>query len=161
TLKWDLWLGPAAERAYSPDYVPYNWRFWWDFGTGEAGNWGCHILDIPYWALRLKYPTHVKPGAGSPDAERTPKEMSASFTFAAEGGRPAVILHWYHGTPPVLKELGLDGKGMNNLFIGSKGMLLCGFNKTVLLPEEKFKDYTAPDPTLPKSPGFHQEWFDA
>ncbi len=44
-LNWDLWLGPAKERPYSPDYCPYKWRFWWDFGTGETGNWGCHILD--------------------------------------------------------------------------------------------------------------------
>ena len=58
-LKWDLWLGPAKKRPYSPAYCPYNWRFWWDFGTGESGNWGCHILDIPFWALQLKYPNRV------------------------------------------------------------------------------------------------------
>jgi len=47
-LKWDLWLGPASERSYHPAYVPYRWRFWWDFGTGETGNLGCHILDLPF-----------------------------------------------------------------------------------------------------------------
>ncbi|MGD8239869.1 MAG: Gfo/Idh/MocA family oxidoreductase, partial [Armatimonadota bacterium] len=53
-LRWDLWLGPAPYRPYHPAYAPYKWRFWWDFGTGETGNWGCHLMDIPYWALDLR-----------------------------------------------------------------------------------------------------------
>ncbi len=44
-LKWDLWLGPAPYRPYHSAYAPYRWRFWWDFGTGETGNVGCHLLD--------------------------------------------------------------------------------------------------------------------
>ena len=161
TLKWDLWLGPAAERPYSPEYVPYKWRFWWDFGTGETGNWGCHILDIPFWALGLKYPTKVEASGPEPDAKRTPKTMATKFEFPAEGKRPALTLHWYHGTPPILKKEGLKGDDMNNLFIGSEGMLLCGFNSVKLLPGDKFKDYKEPKATLPKSPGFHKEWFAA
>lgn len=161
TIQWDLWIGPGKEHAYTPELAPYKWRFWWDYGTGEAGNWGCHILDIPYWALNLKYPTRVTHSVGTPDAIRTPKEMSATYEFPAVGDRPALTLHWYHGTPPILKELNLNEKGMNNLFIGSKGMLLCGFDKTQLLPEDRFKEFKEPAPLLPKSPGFHKEWFAA
>lgn len=161
TLKWDLWLGPAAERAYSPEFAPYKWRFWWDFGTGETGNWGCHILDIPFWALNLKYPTKVEASGPKPDAERTPQSMTVKYEFPTEGMRGPVTLHWYHGTPPILAKLNLKAGGMNNLFIGSKGMLLAGFGSTKLLPEDDFKDYKYPEPTLKKSPGFHQEWFDA
>jgi predicted dehydrogenase len=160
-LKWDLWLGPAAQRPYSKDYVPYNWRFWWDFGTGDTGNWGCHILDIPFWALGLKYPTRVEGSGPPPDPQRTPKSLTSRLEFAADGKRPAVTLHWYQGTPPILKQLGLNGRGMNNLFIGADGMLLCGFGKYRLLPEDRFKDFKQPAPSLPKSPGFHQEWFNA
>jgi predicted dehydrogenase len=161
TLKWDLWLGPAAERPYSPDYAPYKWRFWWDFGTGETGNWGCHILDIPFWALGLKQPTRVEASGPEPHPQTTPKSMAVKFEFPPEGKRGAVTLHWYHGTPPILAKLGLKGAGANNLFIGSEGMLLCGFGAPTLLPEEKFKDYKGPAPFLPKSPGFHKEWFAA
>lgn len=168
-LHWDLWLGPAAERPYNPAYVPYKWRFWWDFGTGETGNWGCHILDIPFWALGLKYPVRVDTegipaDSDPPHPETTPLKMHAVYTFPAEGTRTAMRLHWYHGTPSLLKEKGLTGaqtKGMNNLFIGDKGMLLAGFNRVLLLPEEDFKDFKAPEPFLPKSPGFHREWLDA
>ena len=162
-LKWDLWLGPVAERPYSPDYVPYNWRFWWDFGTGETGNWGCHILDIPYWALDLKYCSKVSASGPEVDPQRTSKAMSVRYEFPARGELPPVVLHWYHtkSAPAILKERGVSLKGANNLFIGSKGMLLCGFSNHVLLPEERFADYKRPEPSIPDSPGFHKEWIAA
>ena len=162
TLDWDLWLGPAHERPYSKAYVPYNWRFWWDFGTGDAGNWGCHILDIPYWALGLKYPTKVEAGGPPPDKQRTPKSLSARFEFPASDKRPAVVLHWHQGIPQAAKDLGVKLDAFNNLFIGTEGKLLCGFGKQyLLLPEKKFAGFQLPAPTIPKSPGFHKEWFQA
>ena len=162
TLKWDLWLGPTTEkRDYSPAFAPYNWRFWWDYGTGEAGNWGCHILDIPFWALNLTYPTRVEGGGSDVDPERTPKAMHTRFAFPAVDDRPAVTLHWYQGTPPVLKELGIEkAGGFNNLFVGDKGMLLAGFKTVKLLPDEKFAAVDI-EQTVPKSPGFHKEWVTA
>lgn len=160
-LKWDLWLGPAADRPYSPDYCPYNWRFWWDFGTGEAGNWGCHILDIPFWALDLKYPTKVDGDGPAVDEQRTSKSMHAKFEFPAEGQRPAVTLHWYHGTPAILEKLGITKPKGNNIFIGDKGTLIAGFDTFTLLPADKFADFKLPAPTIPKSPGFHTEWLNA
>lgn len=161
SLKWDLWLGPAADRPYAKEYVPYNWRFWWDFGTGEAGNWGCHILDIPYWALGLTYPTKVSGGGPEQDPQRTPKSMHTKFAFPASDLRPGVELHWYHGTPPILKELGIEKPRGNTLFIGTEGMLLAGFESVQLLPSDKFVDFKMPEPTIPKSPGFHREWLNA
>src|SRR5437667_11349674 len=41
-LKWDLWLGPAAERDYHPAYVPFRSRGWWDFGCGAIGDMAIH-----------------------------------------------------------------------------------------------------------------------
>lgn len=162
TLKWDLWLGPVAERPYHSTYAPYGWRFWWDFGTGETGNWGCHILDIPYWALGLTHPTRVEGSGPEPHLQTTPKQMATRFEFPAEGSRGPVTLHWYQvsGGPPILKELGISGGG-NNLFIGTKGMLLCDFNKHKLLPEKDFAGFEAPPQTIPKSPGFYREWIAA
>jgi predicted dehydrogenase len=160
TLDWDLWLGPTAERPYSKAFAPYNWRFWWDYGTGETGNWGCHILDIPFWALELKYPTRVEGTGPTPDDAKTPKSMATTLEFPANDNRPAVTLHWYQGRPSILKELGLDGKGVNNLFIGTEGMLLCGFDKYHLLPADKFADFT-PEWKMPKAANFYGEWFEA
>lgn len=167
-LDWDLWLGPAEPRPYHPTYAPYGWRFWWDFGTGESGNWGCHILDIPYWALNLKYPVRVDSNTefgAPPHPETTPLKMHVTYIFPAEGKRAAFRLHWYHGTPPILKERGLTepARGMNNLFIGGEGMLLAGFSRVMLMPgaEAKPEPSGALELTIPKSPGFHKEWLDA
>ncbi len=182
TVKWDLWVGPCPnDWKYSVSkalngkeegtLVPYNWRFWWDFGTGETGNWACHILDIPYWALGLKYPTRVAASGPEVDPERTPKEMHVVFDYPARGKQPPVKLYWSHtknqtcyekyGIPKNIK--GKDGKGLgaNNLFVGTKGLLLTGFDQHVLLPEDKFTDFEYPKPFIPDSPGFHREWVTA
>ncbi len=157
-LDWDLWIGPATMRPYHPSICPYGWRFWWDYGTGETGNFGCHILDIPFWALDLKYPNRVEGSGPEPHALTTPKSMTTRLDFAEQG----VVLYWYHAKsgPPILKELGLEEKGMNTLFIGTEGMLLTGFGTRKLYPEEKFANFKL-TPSIPKSPGFHQEWINA
>ena len=56
TMAWDLWIGPAPMRPYHPSYAPFNWRGWWDFGTGALGDMGCHYFDPVYRALKLKAP---------------------------------------------------------------------------------------------------------
>jgi len=88
--------------------------------------------------------------------------MTTRFEFPAVGKRGPVTLHWYQvaGNPPILKELGIEGKG-NNLFIGTKGMLLCDFNSRKLLPEKEFAGFEPPPQTIPKSPGFYREWIAA
>ncbi|MCJ7674823.1 MAG: Gfo/Idh/MocA family oxidoreductase, partial [Sedimentisphaerales bacterium] len=59
-LDWDLWLGPAPYRPYHPCYLPFNWRGWWDFGTGALGDIGCHSIDPVFRALKLGHPTSVE-----------------------------------------------------------------------------------------------------
>ena len=168
-LKWDLWIGPAKFRPYA-EYkpgqgviAPYNWRFWWDYGTGETGNWGCHILDIPFAALDLKYPTRVDASGPPIDKQLASKSMTTSFEFPANKKRPEVKLHWSHtkNGPAILKERGVSAKGANTLFIGSKGMLICGFGSLKLLPAERFKNFKAPKKFVPDSLGFHKEWTEA
>lgn len=163
-LDWELWQGPVAHRKYAPDYVPYKWRFWWDYGTGETGNWGCHILDIPYWALGLKHPTRVDldvvPTVDQIDAQRTPKTMKTRLEYKAENGHDAVTLHWWHGS---LNEVFAKHKATkygNTLFIGEKGTISAGFDgyKATLKDGSTPK---APTPSIAKSPGFYNEWINA
>jgi predicted dehydrogenase len=170
-LKWDLWIGPAKFRPYAEYkpgqgvYAPYNWRFWWDYGTGETGNWGCHILDIPFWALDLKYPTRVDASGPPVHNDTTPKSMTTRFEFPANKKRPGVTFHWYHvkSVPRILKQKGvsLDKGSANTFFIGTKGMLLCGFGSLTLFPNEQFRDFKPPERFIPDSPGFYREWIDA
>jgi predicted dehydrogenase len=171
TLDYDLWLGPVEHKPYAPNVTPYGWRFMWDFGTGEAGNWGCHNLDIPYSALEMDYPTSAAATGPEPHPEMTTKDMHSWFDFPAKGDRKAFKLHWYQakGGPAILKELGLTAGG-NNLFIGTKGMLLCGFDHRILYQKdsggkwivkhthEDEMGFPMPKQTVPDSPGFHNEF---
>ena len=162
-LNYPLWTGPAASRPYHPSVTPYGWRFWWDYGTGETGNWGCHILDIPFWALDLKYPTRVSASGPPVDPKMTPKSMETKFLFPAKGKRKPVTLHWDHlaNGPKILKQQNLPNKGYNTLFVGDKGMLLTGFSKLKLYPEADYSEFTAPNQTVQRSPGFYKEWVTA
>ncbi len=162
TMKWDLWIGAGKMRPYTPKIAPYNWRFFWDYGTGETGNWGCHILDIPFWALGLTYPTRVEASGGEIHEVTSPKTMDSRLEFPAVGSRGPVVLNWYQvkGNPPILKELGIKGGG-NNLFIGTKGYLLCGFGEPTLIPRDGKTLGALPPQSIPKSPGFHQEWINS
>jgi len=168
-LDWDLWLGPAAWRPYSPAYCPYNWRFWWDFGTGETGNMGCHILDFPFWALDLRHPLRVEASGPPPHPQTSPKSMVVRLEFPARGDRPPVKVRWSHEKegPAALKELGVPlgetsyYKKPHTLLVGSKGMLLCAYEQHLLFPKERFAGYEYPAPSIPRSPGFHKEWIDA
>ena len=164
-LDWDLWLGPAKARPYSPAYCPYNWRFWWDFGTAETGNWGCHILDIPFWALKLKYPKRVDldevPAAADIDPQRTPKSMKTRLEFPAEEGHGELVLHWWHtsSSKEVFQKYGAGGSG-NTLFVGEKGTITADFNRHNVTMSDGSTP-AKPEETIPASPGFHKEWINA
>jgi predicted dehydrogenase len=163
-LNWEMWQGPVKERPYAPDYCPYKWRFWWDYGTGETGNWGCHILDIPFWALQLKYPSRIDldvvPEAKDIDPLRTPKSMKTRMEFPAENGRGAVTLHWWHGElNEVFKKHNTKQFG-NTLFIGKKGTIAAGFKEYQVTLKDGSTP-TTPEQTIAQSPGFYKEWIDA
>jgi hypothetical protein len=89
--------------------------------------------------------------------------MTSRFEFPANGNRPGLSLYWDHAEngPDVLRQLGLKGKGMNNLFVGTDGLLLCGFDRHELLPAEKYAGFQRPEPSIQDSPGFHNEWIAA
>jgi predicted dehydrogenase len=59
-LDWNLWLGPAKETPFVPNMHPFNWRGWWEYGTRALGDVGCHLIDIPFRTLGLKYPTDAE-----------------------------------------------------------------------------------------------------
>lgn len=125
---------------------------------------GSHINDLAFWALKLKHPLTVEAEGPKPHPEIAPASMLARYHYGPRGDMPAVTMTWYQGTlrPPQQ----LDGSiprdwGLGILFVGDKGMLLSDYGRYLLLPEEKFKDFQAPAPWLPRSPGHHQQWIEA
>ena len=173
TLDWDKWLGPAAFRPYSPEYLPMKWRAWLDFGTGPLGDMGCHILDPAFWALELGPPqtieatsTHYEPNVAS---ETYPRASIVRYTFPARGSRPPVKLTWYDGRllPPIPPELepGRTLPGSGALLIGDKGTILHGSHGADgvrLIPETRMQEYTRPPKTLRRvTEGHEGDWIRA
>lgn len=45
TVDYNLFCGPAPMGPLMRERLHYDWHWTWDFGNGEMGNWGVHILD--------------------------------------------------------------------------------------------------------------------
>jgi predicted dehydrogenase len=137
-LKWDLFLGPAKLRPFNTIYHPWNWRGWWDFGTGALGDMACHILDPVFKALQLKYPIKVQGSSTMFNTESAPMAEMVQYVFPKREAfrkvkMPEVKVTWWDGglLPPRPDELpagelmGRDWNG-GTLFIGTKGKLMSG-----------------------------------
>jgi hypothetical protein len=100
TMAWDLWLGIAKDRPYSPAYAPHNWRGFFDFGCGALGDMACHVLGAPNMALRLGAPTSVECVSIEGRSSFTfPNKSVLRFDFPARGSMPPVKLFWHDGVP--------------------------------------------------------------
>ena len=166
-LDWDLWLGVAPERPYHPDYVPFKWRGWKDFGTGPLGDMGIHNAAMPFKGLRLGPPksAEIVETSGLKD-ETFPASAILRYEFPARGSSPPMTLHWYDGGKKPSGDL-IGGRE-----VAENGAILVGERGTLysiewtggdwhLLPEEKFRDFKPRAPTEPRSPGHHAEWIGA
>ncbi len=167
-LDWDLWLGPAPYRKYHPDYVPFNWRSWFDFGAGALGDMACHIIDPAFWALDLGHPETVEAVSTLVTNQGYPRSAMVTYHFPSCGDRPAVKLTWYDGGLRPRRPVELDPRrdlGSNgSLTIGTKGKILCGFPGAEglrIIPEEKMQAYERPTKTPWRSQGHYANWIEA
>ncbi|TNJ46228.1 Gfo/Idh/MocA family oxidoreductase [Tamlana fucoidanivorans] len=176
-LDWDLWLGPAKKRPFNSAYAPKSWRGFYDFGLGQLGDWACHTLDAPFWALNLGSPHKVKAEVpkGSFNHEGfMPDRSTVVFDFKKRDNKPAVKLTWHEGyKKPNIKikpEWGiqeLNPKG-GMLMIGSKRTLITGARPEkpkLLVSEDEWAAFLkdAPSKTIPRVGNNqpHKEWLDA
>ncbi|MHB8901907.1 MAG: Gfo/Idh/MocA family protein [Thermoguttaceae bacterium] len=163
SLDWDLWLGPAPHRPYHPVYVPGKWRSWWDFGNGTLGDFGCHYMDLPFWALKLAHAVSVEAVGPAAHPETTSPQLTVRYEFPARGDLPPVRLTWTNGhtQPEIVTRLGLQKWAAGVLFVGQNGMLVADYGKRRLLPEKQFDGFSPPEPSIPDSIGHHAEWIQA
>jgi len=97
-LHWDQWLGTAPARPYAQEYYhPFNWRGWWDFGTGALGDMGCHTTNLPFMALKLGHPTSMLGESEELNSQTYPAWAKVTFEFPARGELPPVKFTWYEG----------------------------------------------------------------
>jgi hypothetical protein len=139
TLNWDLFIGPAKMRPYNYIYTPWNWRGWWDFGTGALGDMACHIMHPIFKGLKLQYPIKAQGSSTLLLTDCAPNAQMVTLTYperivpkSSKIKYPQVEVIWYDGGLQPPKPVGWPaGKNMNNqggaaIFHGSKDTLICG-----------------------------------
>jgi hypothetical protein len=186
-LDWKLWLGPAPLRPFKhnwPDghyaltqmnlkdwdpgvrgvYHPFNFRGWWDFGTGALGDMGCHHFNTPFRALKLGAAFQVQASASKVLAESAPLASVVTLDFPARGSLPPLRATWYDGglKPPVPREFANQPwPAEGTLYVGERGCLLSGWDGIKLAPNSLAKAADSVPRTLPRRAGTWAEWYDA
>jgi predicted dehydrogenase len=117
-VDYDLWLGPAPQRAFNPNRFHYEWHWNWDYGTGEIGNNGIHMLDVARMVVGLEAPKTISCGGGKlyyDDDRQTPDTQIAVFDF------PGTTVIWEHR---IWSKTGVEGEGSGVIVYGEKGTLV-------------------------------------
>jgi len=178
-LNWDLWLGTAKFIDYNPEYLPFNWRGWWAFGTGALGDMACHIMDPIYRMLPILYPDSVEcsvatvykkmwDDAQNPDA--CPPSSIIHLNYPRTDGKGNIKVSWYDGgLLPMRPDELLPDEAFGNwdggvLLEGTKGKLLmdCYGANPRLLPTKLMKEAGLPKETIARVPeGHYIQWVNA
>ena len=140
-LDFNLWLGTAPQKDYFDGLLPFNWRGWWDYGTGALGDMACHIMAPAFAVAGLGYPIaaecsvatrYTAPWQRLSAPDSGPMGSHIILTFQGKNGKPDIKLHWMDGgiQPERPAELGPNevmGDGGNGVvFEGTKGKMMAG-----------------------------------
>ena len=179
-LDWDLWLGSAPYKPYIDKMVPFNWRGWWDYGTGAIGDMGCHLVEPPFRIFELDTPIDVQCSVGSVYVdefrrgyfpESCPPSSHVIMTFAkTKKTKGDIQIHWMDGgIKPERPEELLPNESFGDngvLFEGTKGKMICdvyGSNPRLLPLTKNAKDKTKEKtPRVPGGEaGHYTQWAEA
>ena len=185
SLEWDLWLGPANKKPYTPNLHPFNWRGWWEYGTGALGDVGCHLIDIPFRTLGLKYPKDAECSVGSVytkmwsadyHPEGCPPSSLITINFdPTEKNKTTMRMTWMDGgiRPPhpeiIPPNADIGGPGSLNgvLMIGEKGIISTNINDSSPLTPKLYlyngETEFGPETEKMEEPeyGHQRKWVDA
>ena len=129
-LDWRYWLNTAPYRDFFPGlYHAFEWRGWWDFGSGALGDMACHMMTVPFVAAGLKDPTWVRAKSTGHDFDSFPNSSIIEFEFPANSERGKIPFWWYDregNRPPQERfdEYGISEPGVAGvLIVGTKGVM--------------------------------------
>ncbi|MBL7873547.1 MAG: Gfo/Idh/MocA family oxidoreductase [Cyclobacteriaceae bacterium] len=180
-LDWDLWLGPVKQMDYNPAYLPFNWRGWWNFGTGALGDMACHIMDAAFRILPIDFPTEVECSTSTAWSgffemadykDSCPASSIIHLKFPRTDGKGVINFTWMDGgllpkRPDEMLPDEIMGDGGNGyIFEGTKGKLIGNYDRPpVLLPSSRMKEVALPTQTIPRiaggEAGHYTQWVDA
>jgi predicted dehydrogenase len=168
-LEWDLFLGRAPVKPYSPKIHPFNWRGYIDYGCGALGDMACHLMDAAFWGLDLGAPVSVEAvQVNGLSAVAFPKSAIVRYQFPARGTKPPVTLTWYEGGLKPELTASMAGRtlaGGGQLLVGDKATVYDGndyCNSPRIVPESLWQELRPklPPKTIPRVPNGnpHKEW---
>jgi predicted dehydrogenase len=167
-LNWDLWIGPSPMHPYNPGYLGgcLAWNRFWDFGSGQIGDMGSHMMDLAYWALDLRLPTRCSAEGTPISTDTCPLWLTAKWEHPKNDWRPEVEVNWHDGgkKPGVPSEVFNREKMFKGLiFAGDKGYLVADYDYRILMPKGEDPYYKIPKPEdiIAPSKGHHREWIEA
>ena len=164
---------------------PFSWRGWWDYGTGALGDVGCHLIDIPFRTLGLKYPTSAECSVGSVYSkmwtadylpEGCPPSSLISINFdATVKSKSAIKMSWSDGgirpphpdIIPANSDIGGVDSANGVIMIGEKGIITTNINdNSPLMPKLFLFDGTTEfgaevEEILEPEYGHQRKWVDA
>ncbi|MFT3945396.1 MAG: Gfo/Idh/MocA family oxidoreductase [Agriterribacter sp.] len=178
-LDWNLWQGTAPREEYNPAYLPFNWRGWWNYGTGALGDMACHIMDPIYRILPIDFPSSAECSIANQwtgmnqeanNIASCPVSSIIHLEYPRKDKKGILKVSWYDGgllpkRPDELKpeeDFGNWDGGV--LFIGTKGKLLadCYGANPRLLPLSKNDSAKAVKETIKRVPeGHYLQWVNA
>jgi predicted dehydrogenase len=124
-LDYELWQGPAPRRPYMSNIIPYNWHWFWHYGTGEALNNGTHEIDMCRWVLGVDFATKVTSTGGR-------------FQFKDDWQTPDTqVIGWDFGGD---KSISWEGRSCNGFPTErlSRGAIIYGTDGSALLENNNY-----------------------
>lgn len=164
-LDWDLWCGPAPLRPFNRLIVKnaFHHSSFMNYGGGWTPGMAPHILDLPWWALELGFPSRVSSSGGRHvirDAGDCPDTHEVTLEF------PGLTLTWMMS---LANSYGFDFQGEEKIrrrlgvyFHGVKGTLLADYTTHRIVGEgDRLREAPSPEKPIPESPGHQREWLDS
>lgn len=175
-LHWDLWLGPSPDRPYNPQYFSGNsgancleWNMFWDWGVGQIGDMGSHMMDLLWNGVGASLPTSIRATGDPFNPEVTPVMLETHFEHPANDWRGPIRVSWHQGgslprNPRTFINFDQIGHGV--MFQGTQGFIIADYSRRLLVPDGKDADLSYYKPRskeqqLPPVGQFHQNWIDA
>jgi predicted dehydrogenase len=165
-INWDLWLGPSQFHPYNSGYFPggcLGWNRFWDFGGGQIGDMGSHMMDMAYYLLDLGSPTSCEAEGSPVSTDTCPEWLTATWQFPANDWRPAMKVQWYDGgkKPGMPSSLFDREKAFKGIIVyGDKGILLGDYDYRVLMLKGDMTHYKprTKEELIPSSQGHQKDW---
>ncbi len=91
-IDYNTWLGSAPLRPFNPMRFHGNWRWFFDYGTGDLGNDGVHRLDMARWALTA---AAAAKGEKVPEMPRAISSLGGKYYFDDDQEWPDTLMTTY------------------------------------------------------------------